>query len=142
MEATTATSGELHRLKNLRMWQPGQSGNPGGRAQGSRAVFSAMFMRDLQKVWVEHGAEAMAHTARSRPEIFVGICSKLLPQDVQIALQASLPGQLNPNDWQLLIEMMSAIKAALPDAGNRQPGEVLQLVTDAVRMANAPTIEG
>ena len=84
----------------------------------------------------------MNHTAKDRPDIFFATCARLLPADVQIAISSSLPGALTPDDWGLLVEMMRAIKQALPDAGKRQPGEVMQLVTDAIRMASATPIEG
>ena len=40
------------------------------------------------------------------------------------------------------MEILRAIKAALPDANDRQPGEVLSFVLEAVRAHSAKTIEG
>jgi hypothetical protein len=59
-----------------------------------------------------------------------------------VSLTARLPANLDATDWQMLIETLDAIKQCLPDAGQRQPGEVMRYVLDAIRMANAPTIGG
>lgn len=127
---------------NGRLWQPGQSGNPNGRPLGSKTAFSAAFLRDLQEVWAEHGKTSMEHTAKSNPEVFFATCARILPRDVQLTVGAQLPGSLGADDWQLLIEVLEAVKQALPDVGQRSPGAVLELVTGAIRMASAPTIEG
>ncbi|WP_439393333.1 DUF5681 domain-containing protein [Bradyrhizobium sp. PMVTL-01] len=39
-------------------WQPGQSGNPKGRALGSRNRMSESFLEDLRATWEKHGAHA------------------------------------------------------------------------------------
>ena len=84
----------------------------------------------------------MEHTAKSNPEVFFATCARILPRDVQLTVGAQLPGSLGADDWQLLIEVLEAVKQALPDVGQRSPGAVLELVTGAIRMASAPTIEG
>jgi hypothetical protein len=66
----------------------------------------------------------------------------LIPKDVSVSLTARLPANLDATDWQMLIETLDAIKQCLPDAGQRQPGEVMRYVLEAIRVANAPTIEG
>jgi hypothetical protein len=138
---TEARDRELKRL-NGRMWSPGQSGNPHGRPVGARGRFSERFVTDLTTAWEQHGAQALEQTAKLYPDRFVAIASHLIPKDVSVSLTARLPANLDATDWQLLIEMLTAVKECLPDAAHRQPGEVMQLVAEAIRMANAPTIEG
>ena len=133
---------KLPQRANDTSWRSGQSGNPNGRAVGSRNAFSSAFLHDLTAVWAEHGREAMVHCAKHDPSLFFGICSRVLPKDVAVSITERTPGGLDPDDWQLLLSMLEAVRAAMPDAGQRQPGEVMQLVTEAIRMANAPTIEG
>jgi hypothetical protein len=128
---------------NGRMWQPGESGNRHGRPVGARGRFSERFVADLTTAWEHYGETALAQTAQQYPDRFVGICSHLIPKDVQVSLSARLPANLDATDWQMLIETLDAIKQCLPDAGQRQPGEVMRYVLEAIRMANAtPTIEG
>jgi hypothetical protein len=124
------------------MWQPGESGNPHGRPVGARGRFSERFVADLTTAWEQYGEAVLARTATEFPDRFLGIASHLIPKDVSVSLTARLPANLDATDWQMLIETLDAIKQCLPDAGRRQPGEVMRLVLDALRLANAPTIEG
>jgi hypothetical protein len=126
MELTKTNNGQ---------WKPGQSGNLQGRPMGSRNQFSNAFMQDLAEVWAEHGKETMQHTARTNPETFFAVCSRLLPRDVAISIQAQQP-ILDAGDLQIL----KAIKQALPNAGEREPAEVLQFVLDAVRAHQAKVV--
>src|SRR4029077_279910 len=113
---------ELHR--NLKPWRPGQSGNLNGRPVGSRSAFSAGFTRDLAEVWAEKGKASMLYTAEKQPAVFFATCARLLPNDVRVSIEHSLPGNLSPADWADLRELLSAIQEALPDAANRAPGDV------------------
>jgi hypothetical protein len=142
MEAEKIGSEPPARHVNGRMWQPGESGNRHGRPIGARGRFSERFITDLTAAWEQHGETALAETAKLYPDRFVGIASHLIPKDVSVSLTARLPANLDASDWELLLEILGAIKRHLPDAGSRQPGEVMEHVLDALRMANAPTIEG
>jgi hypothetical protein len=82
---------------NGRMWQPGQSGNPNGRPVGSRTVFSQAFLKDLAEVWSDEGREAMVKTAKTNPIVFFATCARLIPQDVKLTVEQSLPGNLSPH---------------------------------------------
>jgi hypothetical protein len=122
-------------------WKPGQSGNLAGRPAGSRGKFSDAFYRDLAATWAELGERAMRETAQLEPAKFVAICASLIPKDVQVSLSARLPGGLEPDDWAIAVSVFQAIKDALPSANQRQPGEVMQFVLDAIRQADAKLIE-
>ena len=117
---------ELHR--NLKPWPPGVSGNPNGRPVGSRSAFSAGFTRDLAEVWADKGKAAMLYTAEKQPAVFFATCARLLPNDVRVTVEQSLPGNLSPSDWRLMIDIVEGIKAAIPDASSKPPGEVLDYV--------------
>jgi hypothetical protein len=53
------------------------------------------------------------------------------------AFGQSPPGNLSPSDWHLMLEVVEAVKAAIPDASNRPPRAVLEHVLDA--LGNCPT---
>lgn len=129
------------RRLNGRMWAPGKSGNPDGRPIGARGRFSQRFITDLGSAWELYGEAALARTAVEYPDRFVGICAHLLPKDVAVSVSARVPGGLEPDDWQLMLGVLEAVKVALPDAGSRSPGQVLDFVLDAIRAADAKVIE-
>ena len=122
---------ELHR--NLKPWPPGVSGNPNGRPVGSRSAFSAGFTRDLAEVWADKGKAAMLYTAEKQPAVFFATCARLLPNDVRVTVEQSLPGNLSMEDWQTMKEIVEAVKRAIPDASSQPPGAVLQYVKDRLQ---------
>jgi hypothetical protein len=77
---------------------------------------------------------------RDEPARFAELCGRLIPKDVQVSLSARMPGNLEPDDWAAMLELLSAIKTQLPDDG-RKPGEVAALVTEALRLHSAKLIE-
>ena len=60
------------------------------------------------------------------PATFAKLAVGLVPKGVLLSINAKLPGGMDPDDWQLVTEVMGAIKQSIPDANTRQPGEVLQ----------------
>jgi hypothetical protein len=129
---------ELHR--NLKPWPPGVSGNPNGRPVGSRSAFSAGFTRDLAEVWAEKGKASMLYTAEKQPAVFFATCARLLPNDVRVTVEQSLPGNLSMEDWQMMKEIIAAVRQAIPDASSEPPGAVLEHVLSALRQADAKLI--
>ncbi len=101
---------------NLKPWQPGQSGNVNGRPVGSRSAFSAGFLKDLAEVWADEGREAMLKTAKTNPTVFFATCARLIGPEVKLTIEQSLPGNLSMEDWQVMREVVSAVRQAIPDA--------------------------
>ena len=122
---------------NGRMWPPGVSGNPNGRPVGSRSAFSAGFTRDLAEVWAEKGKASMLYTAEKQSAVFFATCARLLPNDVRVTVEQQLPGNLSMEDWQMMKEVIAAVRQAIPDASSKPPGAVLEHVLSALRQADA-----
>jgi hypothetical protein len=120
---------EMH--PNLKPWQPGQSGNLNGRPIGSRSAFSAGFTRDLAEVWGEKGKASMLYTAEKQPAVFFDTCARLLPNDVRATVEQSLPGNLSMEDWQMMKEIIAAVRQAIPDASSKPSGAVLEHAVSA-----------
>ena len=118
-------------------WAPGISGNPNGRPLNARGQFSQAFLHDLAEVWREHGKATMLHTATLQPEAFFSVCARLLGPEVKLSIEQQYPGALTPDD----LAILRAIKEAIPDAGEREPGEVLAYVRDTLAAASAKTID-
>jgi len=125
---------------NGRMWPPGVSGNPIGRPVGSRTVFSQAFLKDLAEVWSKEGREAMVKTAKTNPTVFFATCARLIPQDVKLTVEQQLPGNLSMEDWQVMREIIAAVRQAIPDAASASPGAVFEHVLAALRQTEAKTI--
>jgi len=117
---------------------PGISGNPNGRPVGHRTrhQFSAAFADDLADVWAEHGKSSMLHTARSNPETFFATCARLLPRDVELTIRQNYSGGLDETDLQIL----RAIRDAIPDANEMEPQAVLEHVLKAIRAYDASPV--
>ena len=101
---------------NGRMWPPGVSGNPNGRPVGSRTVFSQSFLKDLASVWAERGRAAMEKTAIDQPGVFFATCARLIGPEVKLTIEQTLPGNLSMEDWQVMREIVAAVRQAIPDA--------------------------
>src|SRR6516225_10587310 len=108
----------------------------GGRPVGSRQTFSAAFADDLADVWAEHGKSSMLHTARSNPETFFATCARLLPRDVELTIRQNYSGGLDETDLQIL----RAIRDAIPDANEMEPQAVLEHVLKAIRAYDASPV--
>jgi hypothetical protein len=130
----------MEAYSNLKPWRPGQSGNLNGRPVGSRSTFSAGFTRDLAEVWAEKGKASMLYTAEKQPAVFFATCARLLPNDVRVTVEQSLPGNLSMEDWQMMKEIIAAVRQAIPDASSKPPGAVLEHVLSALRQADAKLI--
>jgi hypothetical protein len=53
----------------------------------------------------------------------------------------TLPGNLSMEDWQVMRELVAAVRQAIPDAAGAPPGAVLEHVLGALRAAQAKPIE-
>jgi hypothetical protein len=131
METDTNNNLPARRV-NGRMWGVGESGNPSGRPIGARGRFSQRFVADLTNAWEQHGATALARTAEEYPDRFVGICSHLIPKDVSVSIQATLPAGLDQDDWAALVGLVTAVKRSLPGASRLKAANVADHVCAAL----------
>jgi hypothetical protein len=65
--------------------------------------------------------------------VFFATCARLLPNDVRVTVEQSLPAGLILDDWATLREVLSAVREGLPDADQLQRGKVFQHVLGALR---------
>lgn len=121
-------------------WKPGQSGNPAGRPIGARQRFADAFVGDVAATWEKHGTGVLDKMAQDEPVRFAELCGRLIPRDLQVTLAARMPGNLEPEDWHLVTTILEAIRTALPDVNQRQPGEVMAFVLDAIRAHSSQLI--
>src|SRR6516165_4143234 len=96
---------------------------------GSRSAFSAGFTRDLAEVWAEKGKASMLYTADKQPAVFFATCARLIGPEVKPTIEQQQQGNLSPADWNLMLEIVDAVRQAIPDASNRAPGAVPEHVS-------------
>lgn len=117
----------------LAPWKPGSSGKG---VQAIRRSYTSDYFAALQAAFAEYGAEAMAICAKEEPKAFLDICSRHIPRDVTIALEHHHEGGLDHT----AVEILKAIQQSIPGANDREPGEVLTLVLEAVRIHMAKPV--
>ena len=59
---------------------------------------------------------------------------------MRVTVEQSLPGNLSMEDWQMMKEIIAAVRQAIPDASSKPPGAVLEHVLSALRQADAKLI--
>lgn len=64
-------------------FKPGQSGNPGGQAKGTRRMLNAAFLKALSKDFDKHGEEAIKNAREDDPVGYVKVIASLLPKQVE-----------------------------------------------------------
>ena len=75
----------------------------------------------------------MLYTAEKQPAVFFATCARLIGPEVKLTIEQQLPGNLSPADWNLMMQILDAVKSVIPDAANRPAGEVLEFVLGALR---------
>jgi hypothetical protein len=65
-------------------WHKGQSGNPGGRSQGSRRKLTDAFLRALARDWDAHGEAVIKRIREDNPVAYFKGLLSLVPKDHNI----------------------------------------------------------
>jgi len=63
---------------------PGQTGNPAGRPDGARNKLGQAFIAAVYDHWTKHGAKAIAAVYEKKPEFYLTMIMKLLPDNLDI----------------------------------------------------------
>ena len=72
--------------------------------------------------------------------MFFATCARLIGPEVKLTIEQSLPSNLCMEDWQVMREVIAAVRQAIPDASSNPPGAVLDHVLEALRAAQAKPI--
>jgi len=60
----------------------------------------------------------MVKTAKTNPTVFFATCARLIPNDLRVTVEQQLPGNLSMEDWQVMREIIAAVRQAIPDAAS------------------------
>lgn len=70
--------------EHLKPFQPGQSGNPGGKPTGARNRLTAHFLNALVEDFETHGKAAIQKCREEKPEAYVKVIAALCPKEIEI----------------------------------------------------------
>src|SRR5262245_19429828 len=77
------------KLRNLRPFKPGQSGNPNGRPKGARNRLGTQFLEALEADFIKFGTQAIDVVREKKPETYMRVVADLLPKEANINVDAS-----------------------------------------------------
>jgi hypothetical protein len=127
--------------KQLTPWKPGQSGNPAGRAPGSRQKFSEAMVSDFLADWHEHGPGVLARVRATEPASYLRVASVLLPKDIAVRIEQDRNSLgIDPSLWRGFQRVLSAIEECAPPGV--EPAQVFETLERLVRSEFAKPIEG
>jgi hypothetical protein len=119
-------------------WKPGQSGNSRGRPLGARQRVSEQLIADIADVWAIYGKNVLRRLAAQDPATLAKIAYGLLPKDVFISVEQRTPGNLDPDEWAILRNVIDLIQATTPKGAPLGP--VLATIENALRADHATLV--
>jgi hypothetical protein len=79
--------------------------------------------------------------ATADPGKLATIAYGLLPRDVFLTVEHKAPGNMDPDDWQIMLELVELIKGSMPEGATAMPAEIRDTIEHALRSSAAKTIE-
>jgi hypothetical protein len=122
-------------------WKPGESGNPAGRPLGSRNKLSESVIQDIAADWAIGGPETIARVRMTDPATYFRVVASILPRDVLVNVQQQTPGNLEPDEWRVLVDLVRLIKASAPDGADALPSDLTPALEETVRAHFAKPVE-
>jgi hypothetical protein len=123
-------------------WKKGESGNPAGRPLGSRNKFSEAALADLAADWEAGGAEAIARVRMTDPSTYMRVCFSTLPKDILVNVTQTTPGNLAPDEWAVMVDLVRLIRSSAPAGSQALPSEIAPAIEETVRAHFAKPIDG
>jgi hypothetical protein len=115
-------------------WTKGQSANPAGRPLGSRNKIAENVLTAFSLTTGEDAETSLRELRANEPGRFWTIAASLLPREVAVSMQQSLPGNLTPEQWAQVRRVVELVDRLAPAA---DPQEVFETVERALIAAYA-----
>jgi hypothetical protein len=95
-------------------WKPGQSGNPKGRAVGSRNKLGENFINVLYEHFLEHGPKAIERVYNSRPDIYLKVIASTLPREMHFKNASAYDGLTDDKLDEVIDRVRAVLLASTP----------------------------
>jgi uncharacterized protein DUF5681 len=115
------SDGTEKKLRNLRPFKPGQSGNPKGRPKGARNRLGTQFLEALETDFNKFGAQAIALVREKKPETYMRVVADLLPKEANINVEA---GEAFVELWRRISDGLGDQLAERVDEEQERPAPV------------------
>lgn len=110
-------------LKNLKPFQPGETGNPGGKALGTRNRLNADFLNKMADDFQKYGKEAIQAAREKDPMGYVKAMCALQPKQIE---QTRPLDDMNDAELLALLEYLRTRITENAGAGATEKGEPSQ----------------
>ena len=97
-------------------------------------------IQDIAADWAIGGAETIARVRMTDPAN-LRVVASILPKDVLVNVQQQTPGNLEPDEWRVLVDLVRLIRASAPEGANALPSDIAPAIEETVRAHFAKTIE-
>ena len=102
-------------------WKPGQSGNPKGRAKGSRFKLTEEFLQALAEDFTDHGLSAIVEMRAKSPGDYIRVVASLVPKEA--TLNVNVYDELTDEQlYERFRVLQGEIAAFLPDDRSGEDG--------------------
>ena len=85
---------------------PGTARGP-GRPHGAKSQFNKQVIDSLQALWEKDGAEMLEMLARDKPEVIMGMVSRMIPQALAAEAITGEKGEGNQGDRDVTIRVVT-----------------------------------
>jgi Family of unknown function (DUF5681) len=114
------------------LWQRGQSGNPAGRARGSRNALSEEVICALLRDFRLHGQKAIARVRQTQPAAYLKILALLVPREHKVE-HRNLIKELSDEQLEAMIEFIETSRAAQAGAPAKMIEGTIEPISVEVR---------
>jgi hypothetical protein len=93
----------------------------------NRQRISERLLSDLAGVWEKHGESVLERLAVLEPGKLATMAYGLLPRDLMISVESRTPGNLDPDEWRVLVDLVRLIKTNAPEGAKALPTEIVPI---------------